>query len=476
MMGDPEKDEVLLDKDKFIAKEELITILTDMVADIPCEVKNTHSFLGKSTSIEVKGTDLFDYVNKKYSDTFADLTQFVNDLIDMNLLLPKNVKTFQISTRSRYQWTDTTLIVTGKQPLPSKNKKGTISTSLFGSSSSEPEEDSVEKYKRLKDQVEDATNKYEQSISIYDEALLSFEVTMFDTLLKLELTFKNLQLSIRDLCVRFETFIDQNPETVAALQEIDAGGESDFAILLSVSNLNSKFIEGTEIFEPYQKESTLRTAFGVDLISIHDLYPEDRGASIIVSTILKEIASLSTEDKLITWKKNLDSLDDFKDILTIRTKINELMKENVESSAEFVERLDLILNSLKHENLGLILRRYLLELPESLIDTSTITILNDAFKESFDIDLDYVKSFYDVERAENQAERVNKSTLNAIVKSIYNLRAELKTDEEKQDLVNSVGLNLIHFILKPEPSTPYFLEDKYCTVLMNKIIESMDKK
>ncbi|ODV85984.1 hypothetical protein CANARDRAFT_28041 [[Candida] arabinofermentans NRRL YB-2248] len=466
LLGDPEKDQIMVDG-AIINKSDFIEQLSKLIEMIKSELKVQMSFLGKKESIEFKGTDIYDYL--KSTDPSCNPIDYCNDLIDLQLIKPKNVTDFQNSSVSLYEWTENSLIVVGKVKLQSKQKQS-FPTKIPLFTISKPKEiSSSDKFKVLKDSIDESIKTYQDLINLYDVKSMSFEILMFETLNQLEEVFIALQNSISDLIKEFVFVMGHNKSLIQELKLID--NSKDLDKLLKSASYKSKFLVQTQIFQNYHS-TDLKTIFGVRLVDLNQYYANE--SSIIVSETLKIIGLLPLKQQITNWTKNLTNVEDLKEIFESRSKINKLVSHKDETI--FMSDLEAILLAMNKDNLGLFLRRYLLELPDSLIPSTEVTVLNNVFKVSYDIDLEHLKTFYEIDLNDNNIEKLNKNTLKLILLYILKLETQLSSEDEKKQLIDQIGLNLTHFILKPSSEDLYsvkFLDDAYCQVFMTQLLESL---
>ncbi|OWB75880.1 hypothetical protein B5S32_g27 [[Candida] boidinii] len=422
-------------------------------------------------------------------------------------------------------------------------------------------------FKQLYLIMKKSNDKYIESLLKYDEELCKFEESMFEICNFLEFKYFEIKKQVKIIINEFLINYGHNDSIIKLNNEINIENNEELFEFFKYENdlRQRKYLPTIHVYEAYPSNfKSIKQIFGIDLPKLCLLH--NTKIPIIIVEIIKRInKNFNIHQKFEIWNNKLSKKNDLTDILEIRNRINNIFLNNtnnsnisdkesevnkklenekeieIESKIEgesdeqyegykqeqelgeyyyndyqnFERQINIILDSLKPNLLGLLIKRYLLELPESLIKRSAIIAFNELFdendeesKESLNFDKAF-KNFYNefnekelkiIEKGNeknineinilNDFEFFNKNLLGCLLhhwnEIINEIEQELNSNdndnndkffnsESKDEFIKSLACNYVSVILKPNNDEDEFLRDEYCFTFFKKLIECYKK-
>ncbi|OWB83061.1 hypothetical protein B5S33_g1690 [[Candida] boidinii] len=427
-------------------------------------------------------------------------------------------------------------------------------------------------FKQLYLIMKKSNDKYIESLLKYDEEVCKFEESMFDVCNFLEFKYFEIKKQVKVIINEFFISYGHHDSILKLNDEINIESNEDLFEFFKYENdlRQRKYLPTIHVYETYPSNfKSIKQIFGIDLPKLCLLH--NTKIPIIIIEIINRInKNFNIHQKFEIWNNKLSKKNDLTDILEIRNRINNIFLNNTNNSdivdtvseavsksekegkleeqegeehgeghkqehqlreyyyndyQNFARQINIILDSLKPNLLGLLIKRYLLELPDSLIKRSAIIAFNELFdetdeesKESLNFDKAF-KNFYNefnekelkiFEKGNeenineinilNDFEFFNKNLLGCLLhhwnEIINEIDQELNNNnkdndngdnvdnidkngffnsDSKDEFIKSLACNYVSVILKPNNDEDEFLRDEYCFTFFKKLIECYKK-
>ncbi|KAK9247884.1 hypothetical protein V1506DRAFT_530953 [Lipomyces tetrasporus] len=359
------------------------------------------------------GADIVEWIRSNTrSTTTASAEEFGQDLAEYGFLrLLGNIgNTFVNSSRMRYRWHKKAFVLAGKMPAQAA-KESALGESLLGlynaATGVNYDESPLE---RLERELQTADEKYKAAIKQLDTTRCYLEETLISHFKNMErYEFERIESVKRHLNVFSACMANSIPRMQAIVDELELYHETIMPLndvnFMIASYQTGYFVPQTEVYRTEFMRNNLHQTFGVDFIT--RLEEEQRDVPYIVSTILRHL-----EDVYPTLENDTVRGDVWLRYVPL-SEVHKLRSE-INTGKNFAPE---ILTRYQPSIVASVLKLYLLELPDSLVEGRLYDAIKDYYsRRGGDIDLATVQNNREIVLPlTNILEKLNEKKLKTLV-------------------------------------------------------------
>ncbi|KAK9237726.1 hypothetical protein V1525DRAFT_403178 [Lipomyces kononenkoae] len=403
------------------------------------------------------GADIVDWIrNNTKSTTFTLAEEYGQDLLEYGFIrLVGNIgNMFANSSKMRYQWRKKALVLAGKLPAKAA-KEGVLGDSLLGlynaATGTNNDERSPE---RLERELQTADEKYKAAIKQLDTTRCYLEETLMSHFRNMEWHELERIESVKQYLNVFSACMANSiPRMQAIVDEIELYHEtimpSNDVKFMIASYQTGYFVPQSDVYRTEFMRNNLQQMFGVDFITRLD--EEQREIPYIVPTVLRHLENMYPtleNDKVRgdVWLRHVS----LSEVHKLRSEIN--------TGKIFSEE---ILTRYQPHVVASVLKLYLLELPDSLVEGRLYDAIKDYYaRRGADIDLaSYQNNREILVPLTNILEKLNEKKLKTLITLTLHFQRLVNVLRLGPQYEIDLAQEMSRLLLRPRVQSPVTLGD-----------------
>ncbi|KAK9368139.1 hypothetical protein V1509DRAFT_624365 [Lipomyces kononenkoae] len=405
------------------------------------------------------GADIVDWIrNNTKATTFALAEEFGQDLIEYGLVrLVGNIgNMFANSSKMRYQWRKKAFVLAGKLS-PKAAKEGVLGDSLLGLYNAATGTNNDERGpERLERELQMADEKYKATIKQLDITRCYLEETLMSHFKNMERHELERIESIKAYLNVFSACMANNiPRMKEIADEFELYHEtiipSNDVKFMIASYQTGYFVPQTNVYRTEFMRNNLQQMFGVDFIT--RLEEEQRDIPYIVPTILRHL-----EDVYPTLENDKVRGDVWLRHVSL-SEVHRLRRE-INTGKIFGQE---VLTRYQPHVVASVLKLYLLELPDSLVEGRLYDGIKDYYaRRGGDIDLaSYQNNREILSPLTNILEKLNEKKLKTLITLTLHFQRLVHVLRLGPQYEIELAQEMSRLLLRPRVQSPVTLGDLY---------------